>query len=84
MSRDRPMNSVLEESVGPPPDVTFAPIHAESSSGSGGPGHGGYQYHGAHDGQWSPTRGNKENTPLLSRIDQCDHHLYFENVFPTM
>ncbi|XP_064630912.1 phosphatidylinositol 4-kinase type 2-alpha-like isoform X1 [Lineus longissimus] len=88
MSRDRPLNSVLEESVGPPPDVTFAPILAETASGSSGSvhhhghAHGSAYHHGGHDGQWSPTRGNKENTPLLSRIDSVDHGIYFENVFP--
>ncbi|XP_074642686.1 phosphatidylinositol 4-kinase type 2-beta-like [Tubulanus polymorphus] len=56
MSRDRPLHAVIEETIGPPPDVTFAP-HLDA---------------GASSGQRSPTRGlyDRENTPLLTRIDQ--------------
>ena len=53
MDRDRTLQSVLESSGGPPPDVTFSPGDTASLP----------------DSPRSPRRGNGEGTPLLGRLD---------------
>ena len=54
MDTDRSLQSVLESSGGPPPDVTFAPGPSDTS---------------LPDSPRSPRRGNGEGTPLLGRLD---------------
>ena len=67
MNRERPLHHVLDGGNGtavPPPDVTFAP--SMESTVVGGPR--------------SPTRGNRENQPLLSRLESECGPIY--NNFP--
>ncbi|XP_013399472.1 phosphatidylinositol 4-kinase type 2-beta isoform X2 [Lingula anatina] len=64
MSRDSQMRSVLEAQIAPPPDVTFAPSAVESTRLSS---------------PRSPTRSDRENTPLLARIEEEHGPLYFNH-----
>ena len=68
MDIERSLQSVLESSGGPPPDVTFAPGVPGPSDTS------------LPDSPRSPRRGNGEGTPLLGRLD-FDYG-YIENNFP--
>lgn len=66
MDLERNLQSVLETSGGPPPDVTFAPGPVDNTS--------------LPDSPRSPRRGNGEGTPLLGRLDT--DYGYIENSFP--